>query len=636
MLSTFNAGDPLIINTVGHSVGLLLFAVVVALLITDWRRNGIRQTGLTLIAASLALLWNLGSLLVLASSKGPGATLDVLVTFSFSVLSILPAVLLNIVFQRKRRAIVATGYLLSIAAILLHIWEVVLAQPRLHQWALVVVAAGYAVLLGIAIQSTVKAERATAAFRSRLVSLICLLFFAVSFLHFGIGHPAAAWTTEVAWHQASIPLVLVVLLQDYRFLFLDVFLQFLVNFGLAAAFVAVAFFAIERYDLWTTLSQNEFWSGVGVVSLCLYLIVFAYVWRALRTGLTAALFRRTSFEACSHELVKAMDAAQEEKEMLRLASAELAKYLGARQTAVVNAPQPLHRQPFLTGSSTRGLFTEQPSWAQVALPICLFQGDSYYLLFGFRAGGRRYVSQDLDVLQRFAAIVVEQVERFRHRSLERLVAQAELRALQSQINPHFLFNALNTLYGMIDRTSQEARQMVLNLAELFRYVLRTDRQFIQLEEELRIVRAYLDIEKMRLGDRLEVQWAVSELSNRVSIPVLSIQPIVENAVKHGISAKREKGIVKVAIESLPDRIWIRVEDTGHGFGENSNGTQGLGVGLENVRQRLMLCYGKIADLSIESGKEGSVVSFFVPVEQPVQKLSATVMEPAAANQAEQH
>ncbi|HEX6545408.1 MAG TPA: hypothetical protein VF023_03800, partial [Bryobacteraceae bacterium] len=139
MFSTFNFRDPLTINTVGHSVGLLLFAVVVALLIADWRRNGIRQTGLTLIAASLALLWNLGSLFVLASSKGPGLILDALVTFSFSVLSILPAVLLNIVFQRKRRAIVISGYVLSMVAVLLHVWEVILAQPRLHQWALIVI-----------------------------------------------------------------------------------------------------------------------------------------------------------------------------------------------------------------------------------------------------------------------------------------------------------------------------------------------------------------------------------------------------------------------------------------------------------------------------------------------------------------
>jgi sensor histidine kinase YesM len=91
----------------------------------------------------------------------------------------------------------------------------------------------------------------------------------------------------------------------------------------------------------------------------------------------------------------------------------------------------------------------------------------------------------------------------------------------------------------------------------------------------------------------------------------------------------------VAIESLPDRIWIRVEDAGHGFGESGKGTQGLGVGLDNVRQRLMLCYGKMADLSIESSREGSVVSFFVPIEQSIPVPNPTITEPAAVTQAEQ-
>ena len=121
MLGIADARNPLLINTVGHSVGLLLFSVLVGLLIADWRRNGIRQTGLTLTAATLALLWNLGSLLVLASSRASIATLDTLVTFSFSVLTILPAVLLNVVLPQRKRLIVASGYAISLVAIALAI-----------------------------------------------------------------------------------------------------------------------------------------------------------------------------------------------------------------------------------------------------------------------------------------------------------------------------------------------------------------------------------------------------------------------------------------------------------------------------------------------------------------------------------
>jgi signal transduction histidine kinase len=619
MLGISDARDPLLINTVGHSVGFLLFSVLVVLLIADWRRKGIRQTGLTLTAASLALLWNLGSLMVLASSRTPGPTLDTLVTFSFSVLSILPAVLLNVVLQGKKKLLLVTGYAVSVAAIALHFYEIDLSEGRLHQWGIYAVSVGFGILLTLAIVLTIRSEVAGRARSGRLVSLICLLCFSLSFLHFGNHHPAAAWTAEIAWHHASIPLVLFVLLQDYRFLFLDVFFQFLFNFGLAAVFVASAFFGVEHFHLWEVFSQDGFRSGLGIVLLCLSVIVFAYLRRALQGRLTAALFRRTIFETYAQLLGRSLATAQDEKQMLQLASANFGEYMEARQSAVESmADAPLQGRPFVAGSSSRSLFSSQSSWAQVVVPIRLFRGDSYCILLGSRQGGRRYLSQDLDVLQRLSAIVVDKVERFRHQSLERLVAQAELRALQSQINPHFLFNALNTLYGTIDRSSQQARQMVLNLAELFRYVLNTDRQFIRLEEELRIVRAYLDIEKLRLGDRLEISWAVSESSKAVSIPVLSIQPIVENAVKHGVAAKKGRGVVRVIVESFPDRIWIRVEDTGPGFSRPQTQEAGTGVGLENVRQRLVLCYGKATEFNIQSSQNGSTVSFFVPIMTPGQ------------------
>src|SRR6202035_5000156 len=119
-------------------------------------------------------------------------------------------------------------------------------------------------------------------------------------------------------------------------------------------------------------------------------------------------------------------------------------------------------------------------------------------------GGRRYLSEDLQALSRLTAAIVEQVERFRNSEMQRLVSQAELRALQSQINPHFLFNALNTLYGTIPREASTARRIVLNLADIFRYFLQSDKTFVPLAQEMQIVRAYLEVEQSRLGNRLHV------------------------------------------------------------------------------------------------------------------------------------
>ena len=174
-------------------------------------------------------------------------------------------------------------------------------------------------------------------------------------------------------------------------------------------------------------------------------------------------------------------------------------------------------------------------WAEAAVPIRLAQGNSRLVLLGRRGGGQRYLGEDLDALAKAAVEVAGKVEALRQEEMTRLVTQAELRALQSQINPHFLFNALNTLYGTIPREASNARRMVLNLADIFRYFLQSNKTFVTLAEEMEIVRAYLEVEQNRLGERLTVQIEVDDAALVVPIPVLSIQPLVENAIKHGVS-----------------------------------------------------------------------------------------------------
>jgi two-component system LytT family sensor kinase len=259
---------------------------------------------------------------------------------------------------------------------------------------------------------------------------------------------------------------------------------------------------------------------------------------------------------------------------------------------------------------------------EAQLPFRFSGGDARCLILGSRRGGRRYRSEDLDDLRRLGATVVEQVERFRAEELRRLVNQAELRALQAQINPHFLFNALNTLYGTIDRGSRDARRMVINLAEIFRYFLRGHQAVIPLSEELRIVEAYLEIEALRLGDRLETELAVSDSVRSALIPILSIQPLVENAVKHGVAPKQGPGRVCVRAEKVPDGLRVTIEDTGIGFERSQTRPQdGMGLGLENVRRRLSLCHGPSAKLQIQSNNAGTAVSFLIPDASPTEYTS---------------
>jgi two-component system LytT family sensor kinase len=197
--------------------------------------------------------------------------------------------------------------------------------------------------------------------------------------------------------------------------------------------------------------------------------------------------------------------------------------------------------------------------------------------------------------------------------MQNLVSQAELKALQAQINPHFLFNSLNTLYGTIDRGNPEARRLVLNLADVYRYLLRSERTLVEVEEELRIVRAYLEIEELRLGPKLQTKVDADPQALRVTIPLLSIQPLVENAVKHGVASRMGAGFVHLKIKVDDETVSVEVSNSG--VWDRSPGLSSecdlptSGIGLNNVRRRLELCYGPKARFDIRAENGVTTVAF---------------------------
>ena len=150
----------------------------------------------------------------------------------------------------------------------------------------------------------------------------------------------------------------------------------------------------------------------------------------------------------------------------------------------------------------------------------------------------------------------------RSSEMQALVSQAELRALQAQINPHFFFNALNTLYGVITRENSVARRLVLNLAGLFRHSFARQLEFEPAAEEIKIVRAYLEIEEMRLGSKLRTEFDIDESVLSEKVPVLSIQPLVENAVKHGVACRHGDGFVRLRIRRQGESIMVAVSNSG--------------------------------------------------------------------------
>jgi two-component system, LytTR family, sensor kinase len=617
MLSHADLRDPIFINTVGHSAGLLLFGLIIVLLSRDWRAYGSGRIKLPLIAASLALCWNLGALIALGAPASRAPLIGIVLTASFSVLSLLPAVLLQVALQKRHPLLVVIGYGVSASAVVLHSLEAYRASFGPHQAALAFITVGFGALTAAALLQRYRHRRDVTVDRSEWISLGCLVLFTSSFLHFGYEHISSPWPTEITWHHLGIPVVLIVLLRDYRFLLLDTFIRFLVNSALAALYLTLLLLLWQRLFVPTSAHSGMFAAGIALVLVGLSLILFAHLRNLVQRWVSRVIFRRRSIDQCIKAIVKLSLAARSEDELLSLAAAQVASYLQADRFAVTGAVESRETGLPILARGERRAFLPRDFHPEANIPLRFSAGDARILEIGVRRGGQRYFSEDLAEMRQLGGAIVEQVERFRAEELRRLVSQAELRELQAQINPHFLFNALNTLYGTIDRRSHQARRMVLNLADIFRYCLQGDRTVIALSEELRIIEAYLEIETLRLGDRLQTTVVAEASTHATMIPILSLQPLVENAVKHGVAAKDGGGHVMVRAEHTAAGLLVTVADTGVGFDRSRAHPQnGMGRGLDNVRRRLAICYGPAADLAIVSSDAGSTVMFLVPRSTP--------------------
>ncbi|RYU94632.1 sensor histidine kinase [Emticicia agri] len=195
-------------------------------------------------------------------------------------------------------------------------------------------------------------------------------------------------------------------------------------------------------------------------------------------------------------------------------------------------------------------------------------------------------------------------------NLEKLKTKAQLNALEARINPHFLYNSLNSITGLIHDNPDKAEEMTIQLSKLFRATTgRSDQSFHSIAEELDIVKSYLSIEQMRFGDRLKYSIHLESGLENIKIPRFLLQPIVENAIKHGISKITEHGIIEVRITKENDLIVFQIHDNGPAFKEDLSG----GYGLRSISDKLQLIYGNQATLQIENNDYKSII-IKVPME----------------------
>jgi two-component system LytT family sensor kinase len=382
MLESIDMQEPLLINAIGHSVGLLLFAGFLILVLRD-RRKG--QSVLPAITATLALLWNAGSLYVLAASSGLIAGSDLVAALSFAVLSILPAVLLQLSLDGRARSVSITGYALSAIAVGLHLAELITPDPRLHQAALWVIVLGFGLLAVVAMLITRRASPiANRPGAPRILVSMCLILFAISFVHFSPGHVRYAWSSEIAFHHAGIPLALYVLLQDYRFLLLDAFIRFLANSVVAFGVIVLGLGLNARFSILHHASENPFLQGVLLVAACVVLVGLVFVRGKLQLLLTRVVFSRSDREPATSAIREAGSKAESETAFLKSAAPIIASFVGVIRCEVQEiGPWPEHShilEPVLVAPS--GLLDQR--WVEVCLPIHFVKGDSVFILLGRR------------------------------------------------------------------------------------------------------------------------------------------------------------------------------------------------------------------------------------------------------------
>jgi two-component system LytT family sensor kinase len=256
------------------------------------------------------------------------------------------------------------------------------------------------------------------------------------------------------------------------------------------------------------------------------------------------------------------------------------------------------------------------------IPVWTADVPQYVLVVGRLAGGRRLLSDDLGMLERAAFIIARRVdalrlteERYermlREREMRTLATEAELRALRAQVNPHFLFNALTTVGYLIQSAPPRALNTLLRLTTLLRAVLRSEGEFTTLGHERELIECYLQIEQERFEERLQVHIDIPSVLNDLPVPSLIVQPLVENAIKHGIARAKKGGLVAITAQLDISRelpyLRLTVRNTG-GPSLDAHASDERGIGLTSVQGRLRCYYGDEANLHLYEDASGATVA----------------------------
>lgn len=616
---------------------------------------------LLLITAILGMLWNFGGFALYGLKDLGFATHPIAISAAFTMLGFLPAVVVhavlregkNFIEQKGSLFIIFCAYLLSGIAGGVHFLYYWLYKIAPSHIGLHILTIGFGLLTVALLFLT----RKQAKWR-RAMWVVALAVFAVSALH--LSHHEEGyypWWIELTGHHASLPLVLAILYQDYRFALMDSFLKRALVLVLLVAIAFTLYIGIAAPLLAKRDLSGE--SDPRAIGLLLALwVMTALLYPSLRRlvdwFVDKIVLRRANYDILRTEMARDMALCETPDAILDRVCDRLTPALTAHKVCWITVDQyeaiysnlgyshPGHLLlPLEVGESSfqellEILYAEQ-KWppaehitAAIAIPTT--EPPHLLLVIGELAGGRRLLSDDIAILETIALLAARRIDalhvnharcemNLREQEISKLATEAELRALRAQINPHFLFNALTTIGYLIQTTPEKALETLMRLTGLLRGILRrSEGEFSTLAEEVELIRSYLDIEHARFEERLRVSIDIPPALNRLKIPALLIQPLVENAIKHGISPCKAGGEVKLTAELInSDKdqqiLKLQVCDTGAGVSDIELAkNRKRGVGLINVERRLKCHYGDVAILSINStlGK-GTTVNISLPL-----------------------
>ncbi|MGB7220632.1 MAG: histidine kinase [Vicinamibacterales bacterium] len=645
------------LNLVGLSTGVVLYAMLLAMVVRARRATTAAPYDQLLLAtAILGLLWNVCALATYELPKlGVDAAAPWLPVAGFAALGFLPSVVVHSVLRGERQrlnrvsqVVAGAAYAVSATAALLHFYNGWSGLP-------VPSVLGMRVLTYTFVASVVPLAALTRGQPGgrRALWIAALAAFTVSALHLSQMHRGdASWPVELLGHHASIPLALAILYQDYPFALADLFLKRALTLLIliAAAFVGIATFSLHAASSHSLVQLDPGELGILVSLWVATALAAPAIRRASSWFVDTVVLRRPDFGQLRAAIARHAQERDSIPDLLGDACDLLAPAMSARSVTwrelSTPADEPIGARAVLAGDEARHVLLPLNDQDPRSLPptavvlIQVAEPPRYALVIADLTSGRRFLSDDIAALEFIGVLLGRRIdairmthERYdrelREQHVAKLATEAELRALRAQLNPHFLFNALTTIAQLVQEAPTRALETIMRLTVLLRGVLRSEGEFTTLSRELEMIESYLEIEHARFEQRLRVKVAVPSELGHIRIPPLLLQPIVENAVKHGVAPRAEGGEVVVVARLEPARaglsqLVLTVSDSGSGATplEMAHG-RALGVGLQNVERRLTHQYGAAASLTVDSIPDrGTTVTIRLPV--PVGSLKEPV------------